>query len=208
MGVDRVRLVASRAFSARFARWAIPASILLFVWAFALPWPSCEALRISAAGMVFQILGIGTVAWGIKKTRQRLGKDGIRKILRQQLKELFRESIIGSANIYEGGDAVAAVGGTVERGVVLSGSADERFQALADAIKRLSRDVSDLHTDLFKETAELRKALDAECQKLREADERVRNLLDDIETGGVEIAMAGLVWLVIGVIMTSIPGAF
>lgn len=70
--------------------------------------------------------------------------------------------------------------------------------------------VKDQLTGLEKETEKNLKrqtdALEQEKQARAKADEEIREKLKTAQTSGLHIAWRGVVWLVAGVIMSTIPG--
>jgi len=61
------------------------------------------------------------------------------------------------------------------------------------------------HLPVQAEAAAREQAISGEQTARTEADRVLRQVLDDVQTGGVVLTVAGLVWLMFGIVLTSIP---
>lgn len=79
-------LLRFRDFKKRWFWWAATLATLIIL-GLALWLKSEQAFRV--AGGIFQLLGVGTVAWGIHETRELFGKPGIFTVVLQGLRNVL-----------------------------------------------------------------------------------------------------------------------
>jgi hypothetical protein len=162
---------------------------------------------IRIAGMVLQLMGIGTVAWGIHITRKQFGHPSIFTVWRKRLNRCPAFGNRGgtgsgsgtlpalTSNGYSGSSVSADTNQTI----------DARIQALEKNLRlvndRVSRIQYEMGQEFLKQTASLMQE-----QKIRsDEDQHIRAKMESTSTGGLHISAMGTLWLVVGVIMSSIP---
>lgn len=157
--------------------------------------------------MVLQLLGIGTVIWGIEETRKLFGHPSTMASLWQWLK---RFPPFGGRTI------TASAHGTLPS---LSGSARGYVSARADPDARiesrvevLEKNIEYLHKRISMTESEMdskfrtqKQELEAEKNSRESEDRKVLAKLEATEMGGVYISAMGALWLFVGVVLSSIP---
>lgn len=192
-------LVEWRLFCLGFIVVVAPVGFIVFVCA--------DEVVIRIAGMVLQLLGIGTVAWGIHLTRKEFGRPSVFTVWRKRLNRFpaFGDSgATASFNIPfpimtgrgRGHSSVSA--GT-------NPTIDARIQALEENLKLVNDRVSQTQNEMDQEFRKQTDALKQEQQIRSDEDQHIRAKMESINTGGLHISAMGALWLAIGVIMSSIP---
>ena len=159
--------------------------------------------RIRVMGLVLQILGIGTVAWGIRTTRKLFGRPGIVVLMRRWLANFPR---YGGRTISVGA-TMAATSAVRGRGFITTRAADDSVEARLDALEKNVEHVNDrisgLQAEMDQKADEHRCALPEEREaRSREAGE-LRERLEATETGGLHVSAVGAVWLTLGVALST-----
>jgi hypothetical protein len=186
--------------------WAALATLLVLLWwAFGLPWPSDAELRLSVVGMVLQLLGVGTVAIGIGQTRKLLKKPPILGGIWGHITGLFKKPqnivlVAGTGELKLTGGAVSA---TVAHGA-LTTSLEDRVKRLETELNTQAGRLTELKSQIQAEAAAREQAINGEQNARAEADRELRQVLEDVQTGGVLLTVAGLTWLVFGIVLTSV----
>jgi hypothetical protein len=192
-------LVEWRLFCLGFFVVAAPVGFIVFVCA-------GEAV-IRIAGMVLQLLGIGTVAWGIHITRKEFGHSSVFTVWRKRLNRFpaFGDNgATGSANITLPLMTVSGRGySSVSAGTNLT--IDARIQALEENLKLVNDRVSHTQNEMDQGFRKQTDALKQEQQIRSDEDQHIRAKMELTNTGGLHISAMGALWLAIGVIMSSIP---
>jgi hypothetical protein len=159
--------------------------------------------RIRLTGLVLQILGIGTVAWGIRTTRRLFGRPGMLALACRWLANFPR---YGGRTISVGGIATAstAVRG---RGFVTTAAADDSVEARLVALEKnmdhVNDRVSGLQAEIDQKVDEHRRALEEERQARSKEAGELRERLEATETGGLHVSAVGAVWLIVGVALST-----
>jgi hypothetical protein len=164
-------------------------------------------LSVRCAGMLFQLFGLFTVAYGLWQARQLFGRPGF---LSQALDwvQLCASAFDAPKSTYlHVGTGLFIVGGSEAHAVGRSSG-----QSLEDRVSELERDREKIRKEIAEKDAAIRKNLaevtqhfDKENQERRKEIDRASRATEELGTGGLHIDWMGLVWLVFGVILTSIP---
>lgn len=164
------------------------------------------------AGYILEVLGIGTVAWGLRDRARHHRKPGLLEPLGDRLRAASKEF----ASAFRGPQAITGVAGSVTAGVSTVGGATVRTSvppgaSLEYRIARLEGKVDGLQEQsdrLRREVEEKhRKALGAVEQErtAREEDTAaLREKVAQVDTGGLHIEWMGVWWLVLGVTLATL----
>lgn len=162
---------------------------------------------IRITGLVLQVLGIATVAWGIKETRALFGQPSLMQVGVKWLKSFPTYSgriVSGAANISLG-DASLSGRGYISIPIDPTSSVEDRLAALEKNLNyindRISRTENDLEQSakLITETIRSEKAIQAQ------EHQATHQKIEAVSTGGLHISATGALWLLIGVIMSTVP---
>jgi hypothetical protein len=161
--------------------------------------------EVRITGMLLQILGIGTVAWGIRETRALFGRPTLMAQFRAWLHRFPAYGgrvVSASTNITVPGASLHARGyvTTVARS---NASVEERIDTLEKKVKLIHERIDQTqievdqmfrsHTDLLRQE---------EHTRARE-DQSIREKLEVSEMGGLKISAMGALWLFVGVTLST-----
>lgn len=179
----------------------------LSVIAFALvisfgPFASEPVIRLT--GLALQILGIGTVAWGISATRALFGHPSFASKAKAWLVGfplLKRSQVSAVAGIAMG----AATGKARAYGThgPINPTIESRVEALEKNVTAIHERITQTHNEMDEEFRKSAWALKREEQTRQEEDKAIREKLEASGTGGVHISAIGASWLFVGVILSS-----
>lgn len=165
-------------------------------------YPTEPVIRIT--GLVLQLLGIGTVIWGISETRALFGHPSVVSKIKAWFGRfpLMRRNVVVSV---EG--ASLAIGGGTAQIYQTHKAVDSTIEARLDSLER--------NVTLIHERITLaQKAMDEGLHKINESvkreeqsrkaeDNEIRKKLEVTGTGGVHISAIGASWLFVGIILST-----
>jgi len=161
------------------------------------------------AGCILGVLGLGTVAWNVSEKLSALRETNVRGYLRASLMKwwgacpLRRRKLIAHVNSVT---MTSEVGNpTVSIGLPDSAGLAEKVDHLFRELEIARRERADLRNMLRDSKAELSRrieALDSQASaSVENLDAKVRNLA----VGGVAWELVGLVWLLVGTVLATVP---
>jgi hypothetical protein len=185
-------------------------SVLLIAWYAPLPFTSDLGLRIRDAGLILQLTGIGTIAYGLKKTRDLFRKPTWQQSLVTWRKDLHvfrsKRTYAGSGAPQEGLIGTSGAEGSSTPGPSKRASRDERFGALEAKLLAAHDRITQTQQRLDDE-ARIRDSDDKWERAARvEADARLWKALEELSVGGLDLSAVGLWWLLVGVVLTTVAG--
>jgi len=169
--------------------------------------PIAAEARIRAAGAVLQVLGILTVVYGLNETRKLFRLPGILAGAWRWIRACpWRgpRRIFGSGAVSPLGGSLTATG-TVTGAMKADATPEERLSHLDLEIARIDKEIDDVRANVARNKAELRAEFGAKTQDLDANQAELARVLALAQTGGINLSLAGLVWLAVGVVLTSIP---
>lgn len=167
--------------------------------------PGTTEPLIRLTGLALQILGIGTVAWGISATRALYGHKPLFAVARGWI-ERFP---LKNRNIVLGAASVASVNsfgrarGHITHGTPPSPTVNDRLEALERNIGALHDRISATQKELDEEVSGLKTSVAEETRERVKEGQGNRKLIEMTATGGVHISAIGAVWLFVGVILST-----
>lgn len=169
--------------------------------------PDSGEARVRIAGTLLQVAGIGTVALGLKQTRRHFGLPSTLESIWMWLKSWpvsGRRPISGSTNL--GLKTVGADLNIRYEQAAPENETLEQWKVRTESRLRLLNDaVSDLQRSIAEQGRTFEERIQQESQARSEQVAKLDDLLARVHTGGIYISLAGLIWLAVGVVMTSIP---
>ena len=160
------------------------------------------------AGLVLQILGVVTVAIGLRDRRLTFQKLGLPRLFLQWLARFPRYaakphvisaqgigsgSAVGSAYVF-GWHGVPPNATVEDRLVVLQKNLDTVMQLALDAQKQAQEEAAKLHAELESERRERDKS-----------DRALGAKLESVGAGNLHLEAAGVWWLIVGIILGTVP---
>ncbi len=187
---------------ARYVWLALAVSIAALVIALR---PGTTEPEIRLTGLVLQILGIGTVAWGISETRALYGHKPMFAIARGWLERfpLRRRNIVLGAAAIASASAFGRARGHVTHGTPPNPTVNDRLDALEKNIGALHDRIGATQKEMDEEVSKLKTSVSDEARQREQEDHGNRKLVEMTATGGVHISAIGAVWLFVGVILST-----
>jgi hypothetical protein len=167
------------------------------------PHASEQVIRLT--GLVLQLLGIATVAWGISETRALFGHQSLvgkwrRWIARFPLLRQNTVLAVGTASVAASGGKARGYG-TVGAGP--NAAVEARVDALEQNVKSIHERISATQKEMDEEFQKAADTLKHEVQSRKDEDEEIRKKLEATGTGGVHISAIGASWLFVGVTLST-----
>lgn len=163
--------------------------------------------RIRIAGMTLELLGIFTVAFGLKEKRVLFQRPSLLDRLRTWFKSRPR---FGTQNISASITGVGGIGSasafgraSVWLGTPPNASVEIRLATLEANILRLREEQSEIEKRVHEETRHRNEALKAEREERQTVTRELRTQLDTFGAGNLDIEAAGIFWLVVGVMLAT-----
>jgi hypothetical protein len=164
--------------------------------------PTEPVIRIT--GLVLQLLGIGTVIWGIYETRALFGHPKSVSKIKAWLSRfpLLRRNVVLSVNsasyIIVGGKA------TVDQTHKATDSTTEaRLDSLERNVILIHERISQTQKEIEEGLHKIGDSVKREEQSRQAEDNEIRKKLEATGTGGVHISAIGASWLFVGIILSS-----
>ena len=183
-------------------------AVVLAAWYAPHPFTSNHEARIRFAGLILQIVGIGTVVYGIRRTRDLVRQPFRERALvaaRRDLPAVFRSRrayVVPHANpSVATEDAVSSkpTGAKRTKRNERVAALEAKLQAAHDRIALTQRRLDDEvrvrdRDDSWERTAR------------EEADEQMWKALEEVSSGGLGLSGAGVLWLLLGVALSAAAG--
>jgi hypothetical protein len=205
----RIRSVASVLTPGRQLR----VTLLVLVISTFLPaiWTSSAEPAFRGTGAGLQLAGLVLVAQGIHETRRRFNRPSLAETLTAWFRRL--KNALARPPITASGEDVTIATGTGE--LTVTGYAprvytnlEQRVAALEAEVEALSRRLSQYMTQSDRRAEDLRRALTEEVGSRESSEAELRRIIEAEATGGLNLEMMGLVWLVAGTVAGSFSVEF
>lgn len=160
---------------------------------------------IRLTGLALQVLGIGTVIWGISETRALFGHPSITSKAKGWLGRfplLKRNIVLGVAGC-EMNAAFGKARAYVTYSPVPTPTVEARLDALEKNIVSIHERISQAQNEMDQELQKANEALKAEKQSREAEDSALHAKLEATGTGGVHISAIGASWLFVGVLLST-----
>jgi hypothetical protein len=174
---------------------------------FLLSWltiPSWES-RIRVAGLCLQLMGLATVAYGLRDTRKLFNQPSFLALAREWLRRFptFRRAVrivTGTGHIQLSGASVSGFG-TVSPSP--TATLEERVAALEKNLSQANFLIHQTQERIEEETRKQNAALASERGDREAGDENTRKLLQEATAGGLYLEATGVLWLFIGITLST-----
>jgi len=199
------------------ARWLteawrvwIPVSFVVVVLTVASQLPlSLADPVLRYCGLAFQLLGILTVVSGLRDKRRLFNRPSLVESIRLWIHRRPRWgakqqtiSVAGTGSIQISGSARVSVW----RGVPADASVEARLAALEENLATLKTEQSEAEKRFQEATRKTNEAVDAERRARKSAIGSLRVQLEKLGAGGLHVEMMGVFWLVLGIVLATVPG--
>lgn len=160
---------------------------------------------IRLAGMTLQLLGVGTVIWGVAKTREFFGHTPVASQIKDWLLKFPR---------YTPKPVVLSASGTFEPLTVRSYgfssppkvspfTTEGRLAAIEVELNQMREQFCKTHQIIDEKVAGINHLIEVETASRNQSVQYVLQRLELTATGGIHITSVGALWLFIGVILGS-----
>jgi hypothetical protein len=162
------------------------------------------AFRI--AGGLFQLFGVGVVAWGIHETRVLFGRPSILALSRQWFRRIpgFPRNIAIGAGALVAGNAFLSAQASVWNHAGPHDLVEMRITALEKNQIELRTQIDRLRTDNDSRFREQKDKFETEVTNRNKEVAELRTKLEVTETGGLHLSAYGVGWIFLGVIMSTL----
>lgn len=167
--------------------------------------PGTPEPLIRLTGLILQLLGIGTVIWGISETRALFGHPSFAAKTKSWLGRfpLLRRNIVLAAGAGSLSAATCKARGYVTQGLGPNPTIETRIDALEKNMALIHERISSNEKELDEEVRKAAEALKNEERARQTEDNAIHEKLEATGTGGVHISAIGASWLFVGVILST-----
>ncbi len=168
--------------------------------------PACAEKIVRIGGLAFQIFGIASVAAGIAKTRRDFGHAPIWRRLREYFKRFpppLKEAPPAITGIFGGANARMTATATLTVRPRDGATVDERIQFLEQQIDTLQNRLRDADVAIRSGLKKAEDDLAQEARVRKDGDNNLHGKLESTATGGLQISAAGVIWLLVGAVMST-----
>ena len=167
--------------------------------------PGSSEPLIRWTGLVLELLGIGTVVWGIADTRAFFGHTPVLTAAIAWIGRfpLRKRSIVLAATGIASATAVGNVRAQVTYGAGLNPTVEARLDALDKNITAIHDRITRAEREMDEKFSKTKEDLATEVSSRNAEDERTRKMLETTATGGVHISAIGAVWLFVGLVLST-----
>lgn len=159
------------------------------------------------AGTALQVFGLLVVALGLRSMRELFGRPSVAASVVgffERLAAAFRPGGTAYSHVTLGGMTAGGTGRSIFRPGPTS-STKRRLALLEQAVEELRNELDAQARDIRNSIAAVNKSLEKEELERRDENVKFKKLLDEVAVGGLHLESIGLVWLILGVVGTSIP---
>jgi len=174
----------------------------------AISFPDCWEVSIRAAGMTFELLGVGVVAWGLHHTRRLFAQPTLLESIRNWLREfpplrrhVRLEARAGSV-VVRGGRAY----GLIEIKPRPGGPLDERVTALEMNLNQVLRSVHSLEKGFDTAVDEHARLIESERKAREEGDKSAHDKIYEAVASGLHLERLGVAFLLLGIAFATMSG--
>lgn len=160
------------------------------------------------AGLILQVLGVVTVAIGLRDRRQTFQKPGLPRLFLQWLVRFPRYAPKPQIVSAQGIASESAFGSAYAfgwQGVPDNATVEDRLVVLQknlDTVKQLALDAK---KEAQVEAAKLNSQLEAERREREAADRALGGKLESVSAGNLHLEGAGVFWLIVGIVFGTAP---
>lgn len=203
ISISRIRALWPWLTEARYA-WLAAGVILVALVISLRPHTPEPVIRIT--GLILQVLGIGTVIWGISETRALFGHPSFAAKAKSWLARfpLFRRNIVLAAGAGSFASATCKARGHITHGPTgTNPTVEARLESLERNLVLIHERISCTEKEVDEELRKATEALKNEEQARQSEDYLLHEKLEATGTGGVHISAIGASWLFVGVVLST-----
>jgi len=157
-------------------------------------------------GLILQILGIGTVAYGIHETRKMFGHPSYFSLTKDWLKRFPKFG--GRIRLFSSNIQAKSMIGNARAHVWMNAKDDsneEHIKAIEINLESINERLCEAQKQIDQSEHKIEQDIKKEQDVRTKADREILDKIEAVETGGIYISAMGVIWLFVGVIMSSVP---
>jgi hypothetical protein len=164
--------------------------------------------RIAQAGVILQVLGVFSVAYGVRETRRQFCQPSLPARMLAFISNVpkYPKRVTGADASIQHADISSAFGRLGSSGIAA------HVPDVEARVSLLERQIQELAAATARGTAEVQgqllkqqRQLDAESKRRAEAVTHLHRTLELTATGGLDLSLCGIVWLLFGSVFGTIP---
>lgn len=175
---------------------------------FAYLWLFCwTEPHIRWAGLGLQLAGVLSVAYGVASTRKMFGHPSMldRAMAFVHDRPCFPKPVESSIAIALSGLGAASSTGSATFGVAPEQTIEARLSALEQQVKGIVTKAANDTAEIRGKLREQRGMIEAESVSRSEGDANLHRQLEMTATGGLDLSLCGVLWLLVGSTFGTIP---
>lgn len=178
--------------------------VVVAAWVVAVAFGPTEPV-IRLTGLVLQILGIGTVIWGIEQTRRLFHHPTMLQSFAGWLKRFppYKRSEVVSVSGVSSVTFLGKLGTKVWNHPPANATLDQRVATVEANVGHLDKRVDQTLKELEQLETKQTGAIDRERSERAAEDAKINEKIEAGHTGGLHISAIGAVWLFFGIIMST-----
>ncbi|MBT0964248.1 hypothetical protein [Denitromonas iodatirespirans] len=202
VNTSRIRALWTWLVEARFA-WLALGVIAVALAVSLRPHTTEPVIRLT--GLILQVLGIGTVIWGISETRALFGHPSFAAKAKSWFGRfpLLRRNVVAAAAATSIGVDTCRARAYTTHGPGPNPTLDSRVDALEKNVDLIHERISSTEREMDEEFRKAGEALRNEEKARQIEDTVIREKLEATGTGGVHISAIGASWLFVGVVLST-----
>ena len=162
--------------------------------------------KIRIVGLSLQLAGLTTVAWGLRETRKLFGYPSLFEHAVKWIRRFPKfnpKPITGVLNLSAVGNVGASGSGYSWHSLGPEASVEKRLAAAEANLLNVNWRLDEIYKQFHNETQKINSVLNKEQLLRKSEDETIRRKLELSQTGGLSISFMGLVWLLLGLLLST-----
>jgi hypothetical protein len=196
-------------------RWIVePWTFWLFLLTVAATWlvafllGDTPELRARIIGVLLQLLGLVTVAIGLRNMRRLFGRPSFAAWFRDWVSRFLLSFRKPEPLVITPAPASASTGvgqPTVRISASANSTSEERISLMEKDVDLLWTSLDRLQKDFAENIRKVSARTTKDVLTLKRVDQQLQNHLEEVAVGGLRLEVVGLSWLLIGLVLATLP---
>jgi hypothetical protein len=182
--------------------WITILPLVLIVWLILIHPLRITEPQIRITGLIIEVMGVSTVAIGLRETRKLFDRPSLKELFLRWLKEMPRWNIepnVGHINIDMPMPTVSFFGTS---SLPPSATLEEKVNELEKSLNQAHVLIYQTQQQVKEEAQKQIEALELERHERERADVQTKKLLEEVTIGGLHLEAFGGFWIVLGIILS------
>jgi len=200
---NRLRFIRVRLIRLALGEWQVWMAVAGIAGSWAVAYTVAQTLQqqITYSGTILQVLGLGTVAVGLRKSRRLFKRPGFFS----RLAEVFAKPRTANLSGDSPGLSLDVASPWIKNTLPSDATTEQRLAALEHRLDQIETFARAQEKKRTEEIADLQKNLESEATERDRETSGLRELIETAVIGGLRLEQAGLVWIAVGVVMGTAP---